>query len=177
MTNDKRINKELQRKYGTCHDGRPFFRVVWSTSQLEKRFGTFNDFTPSGIFIRQFHGLREVKKYMGPDFKDYWVLERLRFEPNDEIWDSKNGHYEPLWVCRAAKTGERLRPVFKACDIICFTSLWGVEKMRSDYLQEEKDEEAREVELFENMLDDERPWLAQQLVRGSAIIVPGGAHF
>lgn len=93
------INSWLRNNRGKNPAGEPNYRVVWSGEMTEKRFGTFRDFSPSGLFIREFRGVREVPKY--PYLKERWILERWippEYSANSEIIDSNKGTYEPLYV-------------------------------------------------------------------------------
>jgi hypothetical protein len=103
MTPD-RINEILKAQYGQELDGTPFFRVVWSTAQVEIRKGNFNDFSTGqekNVFLRNKTETREVKKY--PFNKDRWVLERwfsalLLQGSKEELPFANRGSYEPLFV-------------------------------------------------------------------------------
>jgi len=92
------INNWLKLHGGLNPYGEPLYRLVWSDSQIERRWGTFNDFTPSGIFVRTFTGFRDVKKY--PWIHERWLVERW-CEPDlmiaNEI-DISRGTYEPVFV-------------------------------------------------------------------------------
>ncbi|MHA2376732.1 MAG: hypothetical protein ACXAB9_11235, partial [Candidatus Thorarchaeota archaeon] len=56
--------------------------------------------------------------YDGPDFRERWILEKLVFIDNPEVWDSLNsGSYEPIWVFRG-KGGTYQRPNYKAVDFL-----------------------------------------------------------
>ena len=116
----KNINKQLITLEGRAFNNKPWFRISWSENQSENRVGTFNDFYGE-IFIRQFTGMREVRKYDGPDFKDRWILEKLIFIDNPELWDSyAGGSYEPIWVFRDAD-GEYQKPTLKTVNFIIHT--------------------------------------------------------
>lgn len=93
---------------GRSLDGRPIWRISWSSSQREKRLGNFSDFYGS-IFLRETKEIREVPKYWNNP--DRWVLERLTFlPPNASIHreivaqcdlditsPTLNGSYEPIY--------------------------------------------------------------------------------
>lgn len=76
----------------------PLFRLVWSDDQREKRIGTFRVYT-GNIFIREETKVENCEKYSF--IKERWILEQW-FPPevamNDELPDSKNGSYEPIYV-------------------------------------------------------------------------------
>jgi hypothetical protein len=113
----KNLNKLLAANHGKAFNSMPWYKIAWSDSETEKRVGAFNDFYGS-IFVRQFVGLREVRKYDGPNFRERWILEKLVFIDNPEIWDSLNaGSYEPIWVFRD-KLGNYQKPNYKSVDFI-----------------------------------------------------------
>jgi hypothetical protein len=117
------INRRLADIYGKDFLDQPLYRIVWSATELEKRFSTFRDFLPgTNIFLREFTGVREVKKY--PDFLPQWVLEKLFFnQHNMEILDNstlspRTATYEPLWMFGQDDKGNVKQPVWRAIEII-----------------------------------------------------------
>ena len=113
----RNLNKMLATNHGESFNHKPWFRISWTDDELEKRVGLFNDFY-GDIFIRQFHGMREVRKYEGPQYKERWVLEKLIFVDNPEVWDLMNtGSYEPIWVFRSPGGGYQ-KPIYKSVDFV-----------------------------------------------------------
>ena len=112
----QQINELLINHFGTdTITGLPIWRVSWAPEQFEKRFGTWIDHTPSGVFIREVTEVREVPKY--PHLREHYVLERLvgvpeyqqeelanakiSFEPIHPFWDSSMKYLPPNWmVCK-----------------------------------------------------------------------------
>lgn len=95
---DREITEWLNRQPKNLQ-GLPYYRLVWSNHQLEKRKGTFCDFTEGGLFIREVTEVREVPKY--PYLQDRWVLERWvppHYAYNPELINSHEGSYEPFYV-------------------------------------------------------------------------------
>lgn len=89
---------------------KPTFRLVWSTNETEKRYGTFIKETEAGLYLGQETGVREVPKYfMNPNC---WVLEKLQANNNNPELDAKYS-YEPMYIFR---TG--LYPVWFAIEHI-----------------------------------------------------------
>lgn len=159
----KNINKRLDKLHGRAFNNRPWYRVSWSENQSEKRIGTFNDFYGE-IFVRQFKGLREVRKYDGPDFKERWIMEKLVFIDNPEVWGSyEEGSYEPIWVFRD-KDGEYQKPTYRSVEfllgMINQPIVKKTDKMIDDDEEEKlKKEEAEEFDQLEqsaSMFDEER---------------------
>lgn len=91
------INKKLKEYHGTDDEGRPIFRVVWSDSQTEKRFGTFTE-SYGPIFLREVKGMQVVPKYSYIQHR--WILEKLMFAMTDEVigLDLNNRCYEPVYT-------------------------------------------------------------------------------
>lgn len=95
MENLEIINRRLLETYGRGIGELPLYRIVWSTSQLEKRFGTFIKETESGIYLGEETCEREVPKYfMWPDF---WILEFIQPNISNRELLAKVT-YEPLWI-------------------------------------------------------------------------------
>lgn len=102
------LNRKLASR-GRTLDGRPVWRIVWSTSQREMRRGKFSDYYGQ-IFLREVEEVRSVPKYWATP--DRWILERLTFlPPNAAIHQELisqgtldiqapvyNGTYEPIYV-------------------------------------------------------------------------------
>ncbi len=87
-------NNRLRDLFGLYYDGHPLYRLVWSDSQIEKRFGTWQEWA-GDIFIREFTGIKEVPKY--PYAAARWILERREGHiPNPEL--PEQICYEPKWV-------------------------------------------------------------------------------
>lgn len=154
----RRINEWLEDTYGHDLLQRPYYRIEFTTGQLEKRKGTFNDFY-GPIFIREYFGVREIPKYLyHPSWRDRWVLEKLEFSPNEEIVLDKAGHYEPLYVFYDEK-GEYLRPTLKAIQFFMIKLLlrkpWRTQAEKDREIEEmEKGEHDEEVEHFMGCIDE-----------------------
>ena len=87
-------NEYIVRELGTGFDGKPNFRIIWSTGVTEKRLGTFNDFYGK-ILVRTVTEVREVLKY--PHDQDRFIFERLEVaRMNPELVTDLS--YEPLHV-------------------------------------------------------------------------------
>ena len=172
MEKVKLINKHLKSLYGLSETGVPKFRLVWSESTLEKRVGVFEDFTPSGIFIRRVEGVREVKKYSY--LKDRYILEAYAPEQSLSPEIMNGDKYEPIFVFD--KKGEFLSPETWACDYVIQRYLAAIgtprtrrnEEMDAKAHEEEIDKEAQKfVEYFEG----EDSELMQQFRNQEAVII------
>ena len=69
------INRRLIDVYGS-ESNLANWRVVWSPDQFEDRYGTYEDHTPEGIFLRRVTEVRHVPKYR-QYIDDKWLLEAL----------------------------------------------------------------------------------------------------
>ena len=87
---------------GKYLDGRPLYRIVWSSGQLEKRMGDFEDYYGHILIRRTYKAVREVPKYSY--CMDRWILEKLVFlDPEHqtirfELITRKVYDYEPIFV-------------------------------------------------------------------------------
>ena len=112
----EQINDLLATHFGIeVVNGLPIWRVSWAPDHYEKRFGTWEDYTEGGIYIKTVTEAREVKKY--PHLPKHYVLERLvqvpsfqqkemcgakiSYEPIHPFWDSMGEPLPPNWeVCQ-----------------------------------------------------------------------------
>lgn len=111
------INKILKDQYGMdTVTGLSIFRVVWAEEQMEYRKGYYEDFTPSGVFIRGVEEIRYTKKY--PYLKNVYVLERLVVIPviNQDDLPATKISYEPLHSFR--RNSEAQPPSIAACQFL-----------------------------------------------------------
>lgn len=115
------LNSQLVDLFGIhTETGDPMFQIVFSDVQFEMRKGEYNDFTPSGIFIRTVTEVRNAPKYQW--IKGRWVLEQLCVVPEinlPELPASKLS-YEPLWIFET-QSGEYLPPRIDALKLIINT--------------------------------------------------------
>lgn len=110
-------NPEVSRwlgSQGSNLNGQPIYRLVWSEDSFETRFGTYNDFTSMGLFIRTVTGTRRVKKYSY--IFERWILEKWHtIAPTAELPDPDG--YEPFYVFED-KQGNYLAPNMKSVSFI-----------------------------------------------------------
>jgi hypothetical protein len=144
------INRQLISKFGSTIEGNVKFRLIWSNFETEHR----KRYHKGGIELL-YPIVEEVPKY--GYLKDRWVLERFfNTTGNAEVIPENGGIYEPVW-CFQNKDGESLRPIWRAVEIIASAAEGGIgedKKSMSDFLSDEKEEQRKEIEMFENMLDD-----------------------
>lgn len=161
--------------------GLAIWRVVWSEDQFEHRRGTYDDFTPSGIYIRTVTEVRYVPKYR-QWIKQRYVLERLVVVPETNAGDlpAVKLSYEPIYPFQTEQ-GEYLPPRIDACQFVVDTVYAAQGKstlakykdplsgLSSEELIEKKRQEldALQEELFGNETDT-----GDAMAHGEAIIVP-----
>lgn len=148
------INKLLDDRYGRDPvKNRPKYRVSWSTTETERRFGRYHVYYMQHIFLREEVGELEVPKY--PDFPDCWVLENFIYCPVEEIPESKSGHYEILYPFLSPKK-QALEPLFRVCEIIIWCQRHPQDpKELYNYLTErDKKLFDSEVAYFKDVLED-----------------------
>lgn len=167
-------NKRLQR-YGLFDDGRPRFRITVTAGphQLEKRIGHFTDWY-GNIFIREYVGMREGPKYAG--FWNYaeephWVIEQLMFAPMEDLPNWREGSYEPFYIFPWIE-GKPVLPPWRAIELLFHTLFFGPKKTVSDYASENDEQFKKEVELFEQILDEEGLAMAGAFQTGAASAMP-----
>jgi len=169
------INEKLIEKYGKNIDSDlPRFRVVWSTDQIEKRYGEFEVFSEAGIFLRSEKGIEEVKKY-GELCHDKWVLEQLFPTVGNPYLEKVTKYsYEPVWVFGAANSNPT--PIWRAVDYLVRIVLHGdpnaVVKSPADLAREEAEAIEREKIRALDILNNDVPDLAFSLKHGTAVTVP-----
>jgi hypothetical protein len=111
------INKWLATRW-TTPGGEPLFKLIWSDNEREMRFGTFRDFSPEGIYLREVTEMRSVLKYNY--LKERWILEswcppEVVFSP--ELPKSIYGSYEPVWVFES-KDGQYQAPTLRVVEFL-----------------------------------------------------------
>jgi hypothetical protein len=154
------INLLLEIRYGKdVVQARPNYRISWSTTQTERRFGTYDVYYMGHIFLRQETGELEVPKY--PHFPDCWVLEKFIYAPVLEIPESKNGHYEIMYPF-ADQSGAALEPLFRVCEIVIYAQRHPHSPGELMAILTERDKKLfdDDVSYFKDKLDDEnRSWI------------------
>lgn len=111
------INQRLERDYGKLDDLRPYWRVVWSEDQFEKRL---TNFTAEGFELIH-PEVRELRKY--PYDHNKYILEMLtEISVIDliELPTSNGLSYEPRWVFQD-KYGNALPPRYDFIELIIKT--------------------------------------------------------
>lgn len=113
----KTLNQRLKDNFGRFENGEAIWRIVFSDDQLEKQHGTFREYDQSGNFIREYQGVKEVKKYEW--IRGKYLLERytpVPFQNKYELVEAKVS-YEPVWVFED-KNGSPLPPIWDVIEIV-----------------------------------------------------------
>jgi len=113
----KTLNQRLKDNYGKFEDGSAIWRISFSDDQLEKQQGTFRDYDANGNFIREYRGVKEVKKYEW--IRGKHLLERytiVPFQSKYELVEAKVS-YEPVFVFED-KDGNPLPPKWEVIQIV-----------------------------------------------------------
>lgn len=147
------INKQLK-SYGVNIYNDPFFRVVFSDDQVEKRKGVYRDFSGE-IFIREVEEIREVRKY--PWIKGKWILERWAhgsLARHPDLVTFKDGVYICVYTFQDINFNY-LPPLWKVCEIIVNHLLnprRGSEIRSEDQILEAKLEEQEVTEIEQGLI-------------------------
>jgi len=175
------INQQLVDLFGIdTISGLPIWRIVWSEEQFENRYGTYDDITPGGLYLRTVTEVRLVPKYRQWIQKKY-VLERLVVIPeinSDELPDTKIS-FEPLWTFED-KDGNYLPPKLEAAKFIIDT-VYAAQYSNHNlarYKDPENSQEAsiemkrERVDILVEELFGDQSSFANTTVSGETIIVP-----
>src|SRR5487761_29066 len=150
MTEVERLNKWLE-KFGRSITGQVIYRLVWSNRIFEHRFGTFRDFTDSGLFIHEVKEVRYVRKYNY--INERWIFEKWapgNLTAHQENPDAMNGDYIPVYVFEDSKR-RYLSPNEKSLKFI-IDFMHGQIKQDAEIPQELID--AKEVEYIVDSMGD-----------------------
>lgn len=172
------INNQLIHLFGIdTITGMPIWRVVWSNDQYEKRLGTYDDITESGIYLRTVTEVREVPKY-SQWLPNLYVLERLVVVPEinqDELPTSKIS-YEPLFPFWD-KDGKALPPKLEVAKFVIdtiYAAQYGTHNLKK-YKDDEDSQEAS-LELKKKRIDEiseylwgDQPSFHDALINGEAV--------
>lgn len=176
------INNQLIDQFGIdTVTGLPIWRIVFSEDQFEKRLGTYDDYTPTGIYLRTVTEVREVPKYRQWIHEKY-VLERLVIVPGlnaDELPTQKLS-YEPIFVFQTG-SGKYLPPKFEAAKLVIDTVYAAQGKgnlakykdpdagLTTEDLIEKK---AAEIDRLQSELFGNESYVGDALAHNEAVIVP-----
>jgi len=172
------INRRLKDNFGiNTGDGRPIWRIVWSEDQFENRHGTYDDYSPGGIYLRTVTETRYVKKYDKIFNKDRFILEQLvAIGPIDMgTLPGEQTSYEPMYVFET-NNGVFLPPKYEVAEIIIQSVLavrgkGNIRKWVEPTSQEELIERAKRIEQLQEEIFGEDSGITEK--HGDTIFVPG----
>jgi hypothetical protein len=176
------INMSLRDLYGIdTVTGQEMWRVVFSEEQFEHRYGTYDDYTKSGIYLRTVTETRFVPKYR-QWIQNKYVLERLVYVPEVSQGDlpAAKLSYEPIYVFET-NSKRYLPPRLDACKFVIDSVLAAQGKSslakykdpisglsQDDYMEMK----AQEIQCLEEELFGNETEVGDALAHGEAIIVP-----
>lgn len=176
------VNNWLKNKYGIdIIQGLPIWRVVWAADQVEKQYDTFEDHTPSGIFIREVTEVREIKKY--PHVTDLHILERLVLVPEHQQENLVGAKisYELIFNFWN-KHGEYLPPKIEVCEFVIDTVLaaehaakggrGGMRKYTDETNEEFLNKQRKRIEEITEYIWGEDAAFHDDIRSGSGILMP-----
>jgi len=177
------INRQLVDLYGIdTITGQPIWRVVWSEDQFEHRLGTYDDFTPAGLYLRTVTEVRYVPKY-SQWISEKYVLERLVVVPETNAGDlpATKLSYEPMYPFQGNR-GEYLPPRLDAAKFVIDAVLAAMGKSTlvkykdpaSGLSTEEQMEvKSKEINTLQKELFGNETDTGDALAHREAIVVPG----
>ena len=163
------INKNLVTYYGEDGTGKPNFRVVWAPDQREVQCGEFEEYYGS-IFVREFVGAKEVKKY--PWVGDKWILEKLLPNPSPDVINIGSFYsYECVYVFQD-KHQNWLPVEWPVCKIVINALISGQIMSPSDRESKELWEMKGEIDAYEEYLAQDGPSpLSEKRMMGQALFL------
>lgn len=170
------LNERLLNHFGKdIASDRAMWRIVRAGEQLEKRFGTFEDRTASGLFIRRVTEIREVPKYQHIP-KDRWVLEHLVAVPEHqqiELAGAKTS-YEVVFTYESLKSGEGLPPIWSVTKLVIDGILFAMNHPNpfAKYKQNTLEEQEKEFQEIYDYLYGDKSDTADALAYKEGVVVP-----
>lgn len=167
------INKMFKDIYGVSPHGKPWFRLVFSETQTEKRSGIHTKWY-GPIWLGESFGTELCKKYMY--LKDQWVIEkwyyhdpRIILEVHTEL--GVKATYEPIWAF-PNRDGQPILPSWDACVLVVNCLLHGRPMTKAEYDEEERKQFAKEVAEDKMAMEEANPVFGTLKREGELIIRP-----
>lgn len=174
------INILLKDKYGIdTVSGLAMWRVAWAQDQYEKKYGIYDDHTPSGVYLRTVTEVREVPKY--PYLRGLYILENLQAIPimNAAELPSATLSYEGMYPFKHKITEKYLPPKWEMCEFVidCVHAAMGRTSLRKYVSDDEGDinglesKRKRMNEIHEYLYGNESP-VTDALSNRTGVTVP-----
>lgn len=169
MENLEIVNRRLLETWGRGVNEYPLYRIVWSTSQLERRYGTFIKETEAGLYLGQETCERIVPKYFADP--DTWILEWIQPNINNPELRAKVS-YEPLWFFKD-REGRPLPYDWEVIEFLIKNHQTHVVLRNQRMIDsEEEAKKAKEAEEYLDQLKGEASPFHGKLTNGEGIVVP-----
>ncbi len=170
------VNRLLVDHFGRL-ENTASWRVVWSEDQFEYRYGTYEDRTPEGFFIREVTERRKVPKY-SQWVNSKWVLERILvvpLSPNPDHPELSTGlSYEPIWVFE-----DDLPPTWGAVQFVVKQVYENMRQANTGVKYKDPDSEPKEAEHLkeERIKELEESLFSDETDTGDALAYRQGVGF
>jgi|SRR5215510_560826 len=177
------LNKQLADLYGVdTVTGQPMWRIVWSEDQFEHRLGTYDDYSPAGLYLRTVTEVRWVPKYRQWIKKKY-VLEHLVAIPDANMPElpATKTSYEPIYPFQTTSK-KYLPPTIQAAKFAielihaAMGSRSDVAKYKDPYagktMEECHEMKVAEIDSLQEELFGNESYVGDALAHKEAIIVP-----
>lgn len=154
MEENREINIFLKIRGGLNLYNQPLYKLVWSTSELEMRHGTFREFCDD-VFIKEVTETRWTRKYNY--IHDRWILERW-IPPGlcgtiNELPLSGQGSYEPIYVFEDGNR-QYLSPNPKVLEFIIDMAEKPRQMTKEEIMTQFKNKEEVEINLILSALEN-----------------------
>lgn len=169
-----KYNKHLKEKYGE-KNGKPNYRVIWSSGEYEYRRGTFGQFAGEILIAEDRDVVKYVQKYNY--CLDRWILEKLEECDNMpvDLVSLTNVSYEPLYVFWLGEEGIYEEPTLDQIERRVFfdinKTLRGHTPTEAKLRQMELEKRVKNRAKLRDMIDNELPDLPHAMMKGSAVFV------
>jgi hypothetical protein len=174
------INKLLKDKYGMdTVSGLPIWRVSWAQDHYEMKYGTYEDYSPGGIFIREVTEVRKVPKY--GYLRGLYMLEQLVGIPDQNLMELPTAtmSYECLYPFKHKVTEAYMPPKWEMCEFVInlVAAVKGQSSMRKYVSADEGDINGLETKrkrldaIKENLYGNETS-VSDALGLGLGVVVP-----
>lgn len=164
----------MEGRCGKTPTGLPKYRVVWADDILTYQEGPFHDIDENtGVTVRVSEEGRKVPKYAFCGIENQWVLEWYAAEGIETANMDINDRYEPIWVFEVGQT-----PTIKHVEFI-LNAQFNPQRIKPDpaTIVGSPEKAQKDKEFMLDFMENEEPWLAQQLKRGHGAFIDATKRF